>query len=107
MLPTSVVLEINRLLHEGRLSIRQIAKQVGVSRDTVSALASGRRGLRGRDTEAKRALHTPNSLPARCPECGYRVFLPCLICITRKARCRERTTASHLEKAATHARGDC
>jgi hypothetical protein len=88
MLPKSVVDEIVRLVAEGRLSLRQISKQVGVSRGTVQNIAGGRRP-RQRTTRAE--IDRESSVPARCPECGYLVYLPCVACraenyARRKAR---------------------
>lgn len=89
MLPRSLVEEVDRLLKERKLSQRKIAAQLGVSRGTVGAIASGRRKLFGkeREMEAMRPL-VPLSPPKRCPSCGYHVFLPCLVCGTRAFRDR-------------------
>jgi hypothetical protein len=87
MLSTSLVHEIDLLLNTGELSHRKIALRLGVSRGTVNAIASGRRGLHGRDEVKRRPPHLPTSQPTRCPQCGYRVYLPCLIC---DARSRQR-----------------
>ena len=43
MIATALVEEIRHMLREGRLSQREIAKRLGVSRGTVNAIASGRR----------------------------------------------------------------
>jgi hypothetical protein len=89
MLTTALVQEIDHLLREGELSQRQIAARLCVSRGTISAIASGRRGLYGKDP---RALRMPirTSRPTRCPHCGYRVYLPCLICRVREHHSRRR-----------------
>ena len=90
MLPVALVNEIDRLLRVGNLSQRKIAARLGVSRGVVSAIASGQRGLHGKETDRPHfPLHNAR-VPARCPNCGYRVYLPCLIC---KARSHHR---SHL-----------
>lgn len=86
MLPTTLVHEIDRLLKEGSLSHRKIATRLGVSRGTISAIANGRRGLHGMDPNANRTARSPTSAPTRCPHCGYRVYLPCLICGARQHR---------------------
>ena len=93
MLPKALVDEVNRLLHEGKLSQRKIAGRLGVSRATVSAIASGRRGLYGREPEGERTLGRGGSPPARCPRCGYRVYMPCLVCRSRDYR-REQQLAA-------------
>ncbi|MEX2309487.1 MAG: helix-turn-helix transcriptional regulator [Pirellulales bacterium] len=84
MLPKALIHEIDRLLKQGGLSHRKIAARVGVSRGVVSAIANGRRGLFGKNPEDDRRTHVPNSPPMRCPCCGYRVYLPCLICEARQ-----------------------
>jgi predicted XRE-type DNA-binding protein len=87
MLSAALVEEIDRLLHEGELSQRKIARCLGVSRGTVSAIASGRRGLFGREpADDDSADRRGCSIPVRCPRCGYRIYLPCLICRTRDHR---------------------
>src|SRR3954447_13262861 len=80
MLPTALIKEINRLLKEGELSHRKIAMRLGVGRGTVSAIASGRRGLHGTDPKRRHSAELRRSAPVRCPRCGYRVYLPCRIC---------------------------
>jgi hypothetical protein len=71
------------------MSQRKIAAQLGVSRGVVSAIAAGRRGLYGQDPFAKYSPLAPTSPPTRCPTCGYRVYLPCLVCRTREHQQRE------------------
>jgi hypothetical protein len=84
MLATALIEEIDRLLREGKLSQRKIAAQLRVSRGTVSAIASGRRGLHGREVgDDEPFAHGPQSPPERCPCCGYRVYMPCLVCTSR------------------------
>ena len=89
MLSTALVLEIRRLVDEGKLSRRQIAKKLNVSRATVAAIAGGRRGLHGRDAAtAFPDLRLRQQLAVRCPHCGGLVFLPCLLCAARAFRMR-------------------
>jgi hypothetical protein len=90
MLPTSLVHEIDRLLQEGELSHRQIAKRLGVGRTVVGEIAIGRRGLHGMDPIDKRRARTPSSAPIRCSGRGYRVYLPCLICKARHQQPKKR-----------------
>ncbi|MEM6797965.1 MAG: helix-turn-helix domain-containing protein [Planctomycetota bacterium] len=78
MLALSVVKEICRLLEEENLSQRKIAKKLGVSRGTVSALATGRRGVHGR--EPNEEADEPVGPPARCGSCGMLVVMPCVYC---------------------------
>lgn len=86
MLARSVVETIDRMLKEGKLSNRRIAEQVGVSRTTVDAIARGGRGLfgHGRDPDSDECDMIEPSV--RCPQCGFRVHLPCLVCRTREYR---------------------
>jgi hypothetical protein len=85
MLALPTVLEIDRLLREGSLSQREIAGQLGVSRGSVAAIASGRRAPIGRLplVVGGFARRRHSACPERCRQCGHRVYLPCLICLTR------------------------
>lgn len=91
MLSLAVVEEIRRLLNEGRLSQRKIAARLGVSRGSVSAIASGRRGIFGREPEPDKLVLSAHELPPeRCTGCGARVRKPCLLCRARAYRERHR-----------------
>lgn len=79
MLPAAVVDEVRRLLVEGRLSQRQIARRTGVSRGTVAAIASGRRQRPAEEPGGPPGGY-PRGKPVRCPGCGARVQMPCLAC---------------------------
>jgi hypothetical protein len=81
MLSLKIVEEVKRLLDEKRLSQRKIATQLGISRGTVHAIASGKRGIHGRESNSDEepAPHTP----VRCVGCGARVYLPCVLCKAR------------------------
>jgi hypothetical protein len=84
MLAHSTVLEIERLLKQGKLSHRAIAARLGVGRTSVGAIATGSRHLYGKGTpDENRSLRIAGALPQRCPHCGHRVYLPCLVCSTR------------------------
>ena len=78
MIASRVIAEIRRLLAQKRLGHRRIAELTGVSRNTVGAVATGRRP----DYED---LDDPDSAgpPRRCPGCGGMVYLPCRLCRTR------------------------
>jgi hypothetical protein len=90
MLSQTIILEIDRLLKEGQLSQRKIARRLGVSRGTISAIARGRRRLHGKEPWREKR----SAGPARCPACGYRVYLPCMICRAREYREQYRRTSS-------------
>ncbi len=94
MLALPVVEKIDRLLKEGKLSQRQIAERVHVSRGTVSAIARGRRALFGRALEAEEMDSDPLLPAKRCSECGFLVHLPCLVCRTREYRHGRRVLAA-------------
>src|SRR6478736_1602374 len=106
MLPIALVNEIDSLLHEGTLSQRKIASRLGVSRGVVSAIANGRRALYGQDPFAKHSPLVPTSPPTRCPTCGYRVYLPCLVCRTREHNQRQTILRilARMEASDQHAR---
>jgi Helix-turn-helix domain len=87
MLALALIEKIERLLQEGELSQRKIAELVGVSRGTVAAVATGRRGINGREPgESCRDPRVHLAPPERCPECGFLVYMPCLVCRTREHR---------------------
>ena len=95
MLSLAVVQEIRRLLDLGELSQRQIAVKLGVSRGTVGAIASGRRGMHGREPQTDRPeLCCYERPPARCCGCGAMVYLPCILCRTRAFQSRQRPRLS-------------
>lgn len=79
MIPPGVVAEVERLLAEGRLSQRQIARRTGISRGSVSAIASGRRRTRV-DRTGRPPGGYARGKPVRCPGCGALVQMPCLAC---------------------------
>ena len=80
MLSQIKVLEVQRMIAEGRLSFRQIARLIGISRASISAIASGKRP----DYEQRRAERAKELEPLgpleRCRECGGMVYTPCRLC---------------------------
>jgi transcriptional regulator with XRE-family HTH domain len=84
MIATTVVKEIERLLHDEKLSQRKVALLMGVSRGTIGTIAAGRRP----DYEQLRLdradkLPKPEGPSHRCPRCGALVQLPCMACHIR------------------------
>ncbi len=94
MLSLALVEEIRRLLVEGQLSHRKIAAKLSVSRGTVGAIASGRRGMFGHEPDADGlSLNSQSALAERCPTCGARVYKPCLLCRSREYKRRQERLA--------------
>jgi len=96
MIPLETVLEIQRLLAEGRLSQGQIAQKLGVSRTFVNFVHRGRlrTPLQARIKDDLEQEPTPR----RCPECGAKVYMPCIACRTRTYMACQRRQ----QKAGTH-----
>jgi transcriptional regulator with XRE-family HTH domain len=100
MLAPAKVEEAKRLVDEGKLSQRKIAKLLGMSRATVAAIASGKRP----DYEARRRALAAEEEPLgpieRCPTCGGRVYMPCRLCRVRRSLAREQRIAQMLRRRA-------
>ena len=89
--------EIQRWLGVG-LSQRRVAALAGVSRDTVSAIALGRRRRREDDEEDPEGAAC-KGLRIRCPGCGGLVSVPCRLCRVR-ARIEQRQNAEREKRRA-------
>src|SRR6185369_2834794 len=100
MLALARVKEVERLLAEGRLSQRKIARLLRVSRSTVSAIAAGRRP----DYEARLAARASEFEPLgpieRCSGCGGMVYTPCRLCRVRKIKEQEEARLRMLRRQA-------
>jgi len=86
-----------QLILDEKLSQRQIAKQTGLSRATIGAIASGKRRIFKR----KPLLvieHDKNSPHVRCPGCGLRVRLPCVRCLLQKYGKKQKITNEKINK---------
>jgi len=95
MLPLVVVQEVRRLLDERELSQRKIANKLRISRGTIGAIASGRRGMYGREPDLERPTLCCLELPAeRCRGCGATVYKPCVLCSARKYLARQKRLKS-------------
>ena len=87
MISLAVVDDIKRLLGEGSLSQRKIARRVGVSRGTVNAIARGKRSdYEARSRKQGDDFLAPSGPPVRCRSCGGMVQMPCLACQVRTMR---------------------
>jgi hypothetical protein len=94
MIAPEVVDRIERLLGEGDLSQRRIARQVGVSRGTVHAIARGKRAdPRARKGRPEDDFPLPRGPWGRCPTCGGMVQMPCWACRVRALREERRRSA--------------
>ena len=82
MIKCEIIRKIRVLLKQDRMSQRQIAKNLGISRGTVQAVAHGRRTEHVPAVLKKRAAIwvIPSGKPKRCPHCGGCVKMPCLAC---------------------------
>lgn len=87
MLAPAQVEVVRRLLAEGNRSHRQIAKLTGVSRGTIGAIASGKR--RDRDPTPPEDFSLRHGPLVRCPECGGKVYSPCILCRIRRLKAAE------------------
>ena len=93
MLAPAIVAEIRRLLGEGRLSQRAIARHLGVSRGIVHAIANGKRRERVAPGRLPPRLLVDEGPWERCPGCGGIVQMPCLLCRMRAMRQQRRLTS--------------
>ena len=89
MIAIQAVDRIRELLIEGKLSQRQIARKMGISRGTVSAIASGKR-----PNYTARTRRLPESAKfvgplERCPGCGGMVYMPCRLCLAESIARRQ------------------
>jgi len=77
---------VRRLLAQGTLSMRTIARMTGTSRGTVAAIAHGRRRPHRADQGGSRKQgKEPLGPLERCPECGGLAHAPCRACRIRRA----------------------
>ena len=84
MIALAVEEEIRRLLGEGELPQRAIARKLGISRGTVGAIARGKRpDYTRRSRQETRDSVFVDGPVRRCLTCGARVKMPCLACRVR------------------------
>jgi len=86
MISQAIVDQILRLLADGRMSQRKIARAVGVSRGTIGAIAKGHRPRVRRVEDRWGRSIRPLGPPKRCRGCGGLVFMPCLLCRVRELK---------------------
>ena len=80
MIESQKILMVIRLLKEKKISQRNIARIMGISRGSVSAIA---RGKIRRDFMEDVKIH-PKGAWVRCPECGGKTQMPCTVCYLSK-----------------------
>lgn len=103
MLAPAVVDEIQEMLRSGRLSQREIARRLDVSRGTVNAIARGkRRPGPDRRVNGSHQVLPPAGREERCPGCGGMVRMPCLMCRVRAIRERQRQCPPGARRAERH-----
>ena len=100
MLALAKIMEVQRLLADGHLSIRKISAATGVSRTTISGIASGRRPDYEALRRARLEEYQPSGPLARCAECGGLVYTPCRLCRLRKAKEKEQDRLRELRRKA-------
>jgi DNA-binding XRE family transcriptional regulator len=84
VLSLEIIQEVKRMLDKGEYSQRKIAQILDISRGTVNAIASGKRGLHG--AESEKNLPLSRLTPERCGGCGALVYMPCVLCQARAYR---------------------
>lgn len=99
MLPIGKVREVERLLAEGQLSQRKIARVVGVSRGVIGLIARGERPDYSARQQDQAEL-VPLGPIERCPGCGGRVYVPCRLCHVRKLQAAEQLRLTRLRREA-------
>ena len=83
-----------RLLKQGKMSQRTVARVVGISRATVAKIVGGKfRPCRPRDDHNEHESWRPTGPIARCPTCGGRVYMPCQLCHIRALKQADRRKA--------------
>jgi hypothetical protein len=87
VIPHGMVVLVRRLLAEGKLSRRAIARVTGVGRSTIAEIAAGRRRDRApAQAEEWDLFPEASAVSERCPGCGGRVYMPCRLCYVRELK---------------------
>ncbi len=90
MIAEEKIREAELMLARGKLSQRKIAKITGLSRGTISMIASGKRKVQVRTVDPDMPPELEKSPPVRCPGCGAMVRMPCLLCFLKNLAERKR-----------------
>lgn len=89
MIDPATIAEAKRLLAQGELSQRKIAKRLGISRATIGAIAHGKRPDYEPRSKPEDELPHIAGPPRRCPGCGGLVWFPCQLCRVQREQQRE------------------
>ncbi len=104
MIELEKIQRVHRLLATGEHSQRAIALLAGVSRATVRQVARGlfdERIASITDEDLETELDEPQRPYVRCPTCGGRVWMPCVLCQMAARRERDRRRAQLKQWLAT------
>ena len=102
MLAQTTVKEVERLLAQGNLSHRQIARLAGVAEHRWERSPPANARLRGALLARLRELAPPGPL-ARCPGCGGLVHTPCRLCRVRKIKAEQQEASASRGSSASRA----
>lgn len=81
MINKIVVFKIQELYHKEKMSLRKIAKELKISRGTVTSVVRGEHRLqRIAREEDQIGIVFPSGEAKRCDKCGRLVKPPCLAC---------------------------
>lgn len=94
MLSFAMVEEIRRLLAEGDLSQRKIARKLGVSRGSVAQILHGKHCSLRSQASPSSVPPRPTGPPQHCRTCGGMVYMPCWRCHIRAVWAQERSRSA-------------
>jgi len=86
VLPPHKLEKVRRLLAGGQMSLREIAREMQLARNTVNAIARGRRHNPRPPNEDPSHHLGP---PVRCAGCGGMVYPPCRLCRVRAVKAKQ------------------
>ena len=84
MLANSAIEAARKLLLEGKLSRREIADRLGISRGSVNSIFNGTLTTRDESPPVADGDPLETGPIERCVTCGGRVYMPCRLCAVRE-----------------------